>query len=607
LSRGAAFPQLLESPNAFGEASGVETSQRRVRVIRKDVSSPSAIYRAMRVGFLVVIVLVALAVAWRWKGEGIYLRWTKTRQIIKAEQLFRAGKLAEAGAAARRVVDIDPSNLRAVRLVAVVADQFGIRDAVLWRERAAELEPWNTTNLIDWSQSALRYGDYFTALRALSRYPTNPPPPAYFHDTAGTVALGVGDRQQADFHFSEAVRLDPTNITRQFNLAKLRLFAEGAIRQEEARQQLKRLADMPQHHNEALALLAEDALIHSKWADANRFAAELMTQTNITFADRLLQVRALQAAKSPAYTNALQSLQAYSVKNPSDLARLIIWLNESGQAPLAMNWVRTLTAETRLTPAVSMAIADLFISLRDWLGLRRWVHDGDWAGLNCFRFAYDAYAARFLNGSDKGGAELDGLWSKAMTAAAGNTSQLEQLAQIATRWGLSKQAENTWWAVAESGKGVENALLILQRGYLLRDDTLGQFRVAKQFHLFKPNDLSALNNLVYLGLLLKVDDSNLQKLADRLYEQSHNNPIHIATYAFALFRRDQAQAAADLMNSLDPLELRRPAIAAMQGVFLAKAGDTLHARDFLKLANQAKLLPEEEKLVNEARAQVRLR
>jgi tetratricopeptide (TPR) repeat protein len=562
----------------------------------------------MRNWLLVIVALVVLAVVWRWKGENAYLRWTKGRQLDNAERHFTAGRLVEAGTAARRVVDADPNNLRAVRLLAEVADRFNLRDSVLWRERTAELEPWNATNLIDWAQTSLRFGDYFAALRALNRYPTNPPPPAYYHDTAGAVAIGLGDRQQADYHFNQAIRLDPTNITRQFNLAKLRLFAEGASQQEVARLQLLQLSAIPERRNEALALLAEDALSHRKWIEASKLTTQLVAQTNITFSDRLLQVRALHAGNSPAYTNALQNLQAAALKAPADLTRLIIWMNESRQAPLAMSWVRTLTAEARQPAPVSMAIADLFISLQDWLGLRDWVHrSSDWPGLNCFRHAYDAYAANSLNGRDKGTAEVDGLWAKAISVAQGDTTQLEQLAKIATRWGLAKQAENSWWAVAESGKGVENALMILQRGYLLKDDTFGQFKVAKQFHLLKPNDLASLNNVVYLGLLLKVDDTRLQKLADQLHEQSRKNPIHVSTYAFALYRRDQAQAAVDIMNTLEPAELRRPALAALQGVFLVKAGDTSRAREFLKLASSAKLLPEESKLVNEARIQARLR
>lgn len=575
--------------------------------MRKNVRNQDGMYRAVRAGFLVLLALLALLALWRWKGETRYLRWTKNRQLDTAERLFRTGRLNEAGTAARRIVDLDPNNPRAVHLLAEIADRFNLRDAVLWRERTAELEPWNTTNLIEWAQTALRFQDYLTALRALTRYPTNPPPPAYYHDTAAAVALSLGDGQQADFHFSQAVRLDPTNAARQFNLAKTRLFAETPQRQEEARQTLLKLAQQPDRKNIALALLGQDALNHRKWVEAGRFSAELMAQTNLLFADRLQNLAILHGSRSPAYTNALLNLQALTLKSPQDLTLLLAWLNESGQTPLAMAWVRQLPADVRQPPIVCMAIADLFISLRDWLGLRNWVHSGDWPGLDCLRFAYDALAAGYLGGKDKSTAEVEGLWARAITAANGNSSQLELLAKIAARWGLAKQAEASWWAVADSRSGVENALMVLHRNYLLKENTLGQYQVARRLHALKPNDISALNNAVYLGLLLGVDDSNLQKLADRLHALSPKNPHHISTYAFALLRRGQAAAAVELMNSLDPAELRRPGMAAMHGVFLVKAGDTTRARAYLNLASQTKLLPEEEKMVNEARVLARLR
>ncbi len=582
--------------------------QRQVRLVRKSVRTPSGIYRALRAGFLILLASGLVFGLWRWKGETAYLRWTKNTQLDNAERLFRAGRLDESSRIARRILGtVDPTNLRATRLMANMADRYRARDAVLWRERVAELEPWNSTNLIVWAQTALSFKDYFSAFRALSRYPTNSALPAYFHDTAGAVALGVGDKQQAEYHMAEAARLDPTNSAHQFNLAKIRLFAGTLSKQEEARQSLRLLVTNSANRTEALALLTQDAIDHQQWNEAMRQATQLVAQTNLSFANRLLYLGALHGSHSPDYTNRLQSMQALAVKSPEDLVQLLVWLKDSGQTPYAMNWVRSLPPEVRQPTPVGMSIADLYIGLGDWLGLRNWVRSVQWPGFESLRYAYDAFAALYLGSADRSTAEVDGLWSKAITEADNNSSQLEMLVTMATRWNMPKQAEASLWAVVNSGKGVENALLTLQRNYLLKDDTLGQFRVAKSFQTLKPNDPSTLNNVVYLGLLLGVDDSNLQKLADQLHAVSPKNPLHISTYAFALLRRGEAQAAVDLMNSLDPSELRRPAMAAMMGVFLAKTGDTSRAREYLKLAAQTKLLPEEAKLVNEARIQARLR
>jgi hypothetical protein len=227
--------------------------------------------------------------------------------------------------------------------------------------------------------------------------------------------------------------------------------------------------------------------------------------------------------------------------------------------------------------------------------------------MNPYRFAYDAFAAGNLATGETVTQEVDALWAKAITSAGHDVSRLETLVKLAVRWKFAKQTETTLWAIADGNSGQENALMVLHRSYLSKDDTLGQYRVAQRLFKLKPNDIAAQNNVVYLGLLLGVADSKLNDLADQLHRRSPKNPIHLSTYAFSLFQRNQAQAAVDLMNTLDPTELRRPAMAALQGVFLVKAGDTARAREFLKLAEQAKLLPEEAKLVNQARAIARLR
>jgi len=55
-----------------------------------------------------------------------------------------------------------------------------------------------------------------------------------------------------------------------------------------------------------------------------------------------------------------------------------------------------------------------------------------------------------------------------------------------------------------------------------------------------------------------------------------------------------------VMNGLSDSQLRDPSLAAYYGVVLAAAGDRARAREFLKLAASAKLLPEEKQLVTKA-------
>lgn len=244
--------------------------------------------------------------------------------------------------------------------------------------------------------------------------------------------------------------------------------------------------------------------------------------------------------------------------------------------------------------------------VKDWLGLRQWVRSEDWKDFDSFRIAYDAVAAHFLARLETRSAEQDSLWQRAIKAANQNPAQLQALAKMAQLWHLGPQIESTLWAIAESGALEEGALFDLNRISPQRQDTLGQLKVARRMLTRRPNDTAALNNVVYLGLLLDKNDAKLQQLADTLHPKSPKNPVHVATHAFALFTRGQHAQAVAVMNTLEAEVLKRPMYSAMQGVFLAYAGTAKGAREALTRATGATLSPEEEALVRAARTRVRM-
>jgi hypothetical protein len=59
------------------------------------------------------------------------------------------------------------------------------------------------------------------------------------------------------------------------------------------------------------------------------------------------------------------------------------------------------------------------------------------------------------------------------------------------------------------------------------------------------------------------------------------------------------------MNGLNGAQLHEPSLAAYYGVFLAAAGYTAKAREYLKVAASAKLLPEESALLAKAESSLK--
>jgi Flp pilus assembly protein TadD len=120
-----------------------------------------------------------------------------------------------------------------------------------------------------------------------------------------------------------------------------------------------------------------------------------------------------------------------------------------------------------------------------------------------------------------------------------------------------------------------------------------------------PEDARIQNNLAQISLLLNVDVRRARKLAAELYRKEGSNPGYASTYAFALYTNGDSKGALKIMNGLNENQLHEPSLAAYYGVFLAAAGDTARAQEYLRLGTSAKLLPEENALIAKAQSSLK--
>ena len=580
--------------------------EKRQRKVRKTVRKGTTILVTAKWTAGILAALLLVWGCWEWRGGNAYRNWRNQKRLETAERLLREGHSDEAASAARAVFNADNNNLRAVRIIATAAERFSPFAARPWRQRAFDLAPWDLTNRIELALTAVSTGDSMTARNILLGAGTNVPPIPGYYEALGAAQFSISDLPGAEASFSTASRLDPSNLDRQFNLARVRLLMDSTSKNAEARRTLDLLATNAATRVAALTLRIEDALRGRRNAEAMRLAEQMIASTNVPFASRLLHLTALKANSSSKLDATLTDLKKSAAANPQEIAQLAVWMGNHGMSPAALAWARTLSRDIVADPSVRIAIADSLIGVKDWLGLRQWVRSEDWKGFDSFRIAYDAVAAHFLASADTRSTEQDALWQRAIKAANGNPAQLQALAKMAVLWHFEPQLEATLWTIAESGALEEGALFDLNRIYIARQDTLGQLKVARRLLTLRPTDLSALNNVVYLGLLLDRNDAKLQQLADTLHVKSPKNPAHVATYAFALFTRGQHAQAVEIINSLGAEILNRPMYAAMQGIFLAHAGNAKGAREALTRASGATLSPEEDALVRTARAMVRM-
>jgi predicted Zn-dependent protease len=116
-----------------------------------------------------------------------------------------------------------------------------------------------------------------------------------------------------------------------------------------------------------------------------------------------------------------------------------------------------------------------------------------------------------------------------------------------------------------------------------------------------PADLSAKNNLAMTALLLDARELRPQALARETYRKAPTNPAYASTYAFSLHLQKHSAQALKVFERLKPNELEHASVALYYGIVLQATGNGERARKYLDIAAGTKLLPEEQKLLVQAR------
>ncbi|MGA2240355.1 MAG: hypothetical protein ABSG74_14215, partial [Candidatus Bathyarchaeia archaeon] len=116
-----------------------------------------------------------------------------------------------------------------------------------------------------------------------------------------------------------------------------------------------------------------------------------------------------------------------------------------------------------------------------------------------------------------------------------------------------------------------------------------------------PGNPGLMNNLAMTALLLESWDKKPHDLAREAYAKASTNAAFVSTYAYSLLVQQKPAEALKTIEQLSPQQLEDPGIAAYYGLILKGAGNAPKAKSYLDLASKARLLPEEQKLVEKAR------
>jgi hypothetical protein len=278
------------------------------------------------------------------------------------------------------------------------------------------------------------------------------------------------------------------------------------------------------------------------------------------------------------------------------------WMNENGLAVDVAKWVDKLPPENLSSPPVSIAVADAYESVKNWSRLKRWTRSGSWSDAEYLRLAYQAIAARRSqqNGED----DFQALWSSAEQATNERPERMLDLARLASKSNLQVESERLWLRVANNPPMRREALDALRRLYRANNNLEKLYDVLQWLHESSPNEAPITADLARLGLNLDKNIERSHQFAREAYDRAPDEVNCAVTYAFSLDRLGRSAEAFPIIQKLPRDQLHDPHADIYIALLLLDANQIDAAKDYIAVADEAKIYPEEKKMLDEARTKL---
>jgi hypothetical protein len=541
--------------------------------------------------------ILGIVVLAGYTGYRAYISTRQARLVSQARQYLAKSNIKAAVMCLRRALSYNANHVDACRAMAELTEGLSSPAALLWRSRVVDLNPKSTPDRLAMAQTALVFRDYLSATNALEGISEAERQSAQYHNLAGSVAAAMHSLAEAGMHFSEAARLEPANPLPRLNLAVVRLQGTNAPDLAVARTALRQLCTNDVVRCQALRELVADSLRHGESENALAFSKELLRQSNAVFSDRLLGLDVLRATLNPDVAAAVATAGKEARSEPRKIFEFVTWQENRAGAVGALEWLRTLPAETQTNQPAALLAAHCQAVLKQWRPLEASLERQNWGELEFVRYAFKSLAFR----GQALGSSAQISWEKAFNATGGRKENLVMLLRLAAAWNWVTETEDLLWTIFHKFAAEKWAAVALSRNLLWEGRTRTLMELYGEQTLINPADLSAKNNLAMTALLLNARELRPQDLAREIYRKAPANPAYASTYAFALHLQKRNGEALRVLERLKPEQLEQSSVALYYAVVLQATGNAERAKKYLDIAAGTMLLPEERKLLVEAR------
>jgi hypothetical protein len=544
-------------------------------------------------GFILLIAVV-------WAGHGVYVRWQEKRLVRQAETALQENDIATASLASRAVLQLKPDSLPAQRIAAAISERANDSGAVIWRRKVVDSPGHTGEDMLNLAQCALQFNDIATLHYAITAFSEADRETSGYHAVAAMVAQADNQNDKAIGEWEQAVRRSPEDKGYQLQLGTAEFRSTNPSRRQLGQATLNMLRNDEKYRTAVTrVLITQGVAQHQSTGKILQLAGDLTTYPDATFADRLLAADIFRQTNSPQFASFLTDLEKRALDRSQDLASLLSWMSAANLNVLAVDYIRTIKPELLQTWPVPLALADIYVRLKEWSKLEAATKSVDWRGSDFLRHAY---LARAFREQDKPAA-AENEWSAATKAAGASSEETVALFRTASSWGWRNEEIELLWALTKHADKEKDGFQALYKHYLDSHDTQGLYRVLVRLADDLPDNLDLQNNFAQVSLLLNAEPDNARRLAADVYHKHPDNAAYTTTYAYALLTKGDGEGAVKVMSSLSADQLKDPAVAAYYGICLAAVNDP-RAAEYLEIGKNGLFLPEEKALLAKARAQV---
>lgn len=548
----------------------------------------------LRLGIILAVVVAVLAGG--WFGRPVYRHYREKSALKQAQIFFAKADYRNASLSVRQVLQFDPTNVPACRIMVGLAELAHSPTALDWQQRIVQNEP-TTENKLQLALVGLNCQNppfplTTQILEDLAPAATNR---VAYQMVAARLALGLRQMAEAESHFAAAALLDPTNQTFALNLATLRLASTNETKAAQARATLEAFRADANLGLPASRSLVADRLAHKDFTAADAYSTQLLANVQANLGDRLQHLEISKQLNRGDFAAELHVLQQEATNSAPAVAQVSAWMQANGLLADDLRWLTNLPAALQSQPPVRLALVDGYLQCTNWLALREFTSKGDWGEMEFLRLALVSHAWSQLGGEQ---AVVDGNWNAAVNEAGDRYGALTTLLGLTEQWNMPRTREELLQRML--GKFPREVWLgkVLEQVYLAGGNTAALNRLYVKLFSNFPQNAVFKNNLAATCLLLKTNLPQALKWAQEVYAGNTNSPDAASTYAYALHLQGRTKDGLAVMQKLDARLRQEPDAALYYAVLLAATGATNEAASYLKIARtKTQWLPEEKRLL----------